>query len=86
MLDHLAGFPIVGGIGGWGAPIPHPTIFFETPPSKAMPPMGCIPPLKYEAPPPSEKQTPTPPPLKSEAPFHKMILRKSTINNNLESG
>ena len=27
----------------------------------------------------------TPPPLKRETPFHEMILRKSTINNNLKS-
>ena len=45
------------------------------------------PPIKTEAPhlkmkPPSEKQLP---PLKREAPFHEMIPRKNTINNNLKS-
>ena len=50
-----------------------------------MPPWGAPPPLKYKAPPPIEKQTLTPPPLKSEAPFHEMIVRESKINNNLKS-
>ena len=53
------------------------------PPSKSMLPQWGAPPphpLKNEAPP-SEKQPP--PPLKRKAPFHEMILRKSTINNNL---
>ena len=45
-----------------------------------MPPKGH-PPLKNEVPP-SEKQIP---PLKCEAPFHEMIPRKNTINNNLKS-
>ena len=39
------------------------------------------PPLKNEGLP-SEKQTP---PLKREVPFHEMIPRKNTINNNLKS-
>ena len=76
-------FPIVGKKGAWGAPPAHPTIFLETPsPIKTdAPPWGVTPHLKMK-PPPSEKQTP---PLKREAPFHEMIPRKSTINNNLKS-
>ena len=75
------GFPIVGV--AWGT-LPHPTIFFEPPPpSKLMPPMGHPPPhLKMKLSP-SEKQPP--PPLKCEVPFHEMIPRKSTLNNNLKS-
>ena len=46
-------------------------------------PHGVHPPLKNEAPPPSEKQPLHP--LKCEAPFHEVIPRKSTINNNLKS-
>ena len=44
--------------------------------------MGCTPHLKMK-PPPSEKQPSHP--LKCEAPFHEIIPRKSTINNNLKS-
>ena len=70
---------------GGGAPPPHPTIFFETLPNQN-PPWGT-PLLKNEAPP-SEKQTSPPPPrpspLKCEAPFHEMIPRKSTTNNNFK--
>ena len=64
---------------------PHPTIFFKTPPlpSKPMPPMGCTPPLKDEAPP-YEKHPPSPL-MKPKAPANEMIPRKSTINNNLKS-
>ena len=49
-----------------------------------MPPMGHpLPPhLKMKLSP-SEKQPP--PPLKCEVPFHEMIPRKSTLNNNLKS-
>ena len=51
------------GGGGWGA-LPHPAIFFGTPPHQNRCPLhGPRPPIKNEAPP-SEKQTP---PLKSEA-------------------
>ena len=70
-----------GGEGAWGAPPPPFYNFFQTalPPSKLMPlPMGHTPHLKMK-PLPYEKQTP---PLKHEAPFHEMIPRKSTINNN----
>ena len=60
--------------------------FFRTPPPpiKSDAPHGAHPLLKNEPPPQSEKQTPHPP-LKREAPFHKMIPRKSTIINNLKS-
>ena len=52
------GFPKWGrSVEGGGTP--HPTIFFETPPSKPMPPMGHPSPLKNEAPLPTEKQAPT---------------------------
>ena len=56
------------------------------PPTKSDAPHGAHPPLKNEPPPPpqSEKQSPLLP-LKREAPFHKMIPRKSTIINNLKS-
>ena len=67
--------------GGHGGHPPNPTLFFENLLSKPMSlPMGCTPHLKMK--PPSEKQTP---PLKRKAPFHEMIPRKSTINNNLKS-
>ena len=42
------------------------------------------PPLKNEAPSPL-KNEPLPPRLKRETPFHEMIPRKTTINNNLKS-
>ena len=71
--------------GGWAWAAPPPPIlrFFRNPPPIKIdaPPNGAHPPLKNEAP--SEKQPP--PPLKREAPFHEMIIRKSTINNNLNS-
>ena len=59
-------------------------MFFEPPPhqNRCSPFEHPPPRLKKEAPP-SEKQPP--PPLKREAPFHVMIPRKSTINNNLKS-
>ena len=79
MFLHLlyTGFPIVGEGGA-----PHPTFFSNPPPpSKPMPPMGH-PSFKNEGPP-SEKTIPLP--LKREAPFHEMIPRKGTINNNLKS-
>ena len=75
------GFLIVGGI--------PPTIlqFFSNPslPLKSdapLPPNGAHALLKNEALP-SEKQPP--PSFKREGPFHGMIPRKSTINNNLKS-
>ena len=49
------------------------------------------PPLKNEAPSPLKNNplplppTPPPPRLKRETPFHEMIPRKTTINNNLKS-
>ena len=45
--------------GGHGGGTPHPTIFFENPPSKLMPlPWGALPPhLKVKLPS-SERQTP----------------------------
>ena len=69
---------------GMGGRPPHPTTFFEPPPpiKSNAPPMGS-PLLKNEAPHPNLKTTP--PALKSEAPFHEMIPRKSKINNNLIS-
>ena len=68
--------------GGHGrAPLTILRFFEPPPPSKPMPPMGHTPHLKMKLPL-SEKQTL---PLKREAPFHKMIPRKSTINNNLKS-
>ena len=66
-----AGFPLMGGMGHGGHPS-HPMVFFETPPSKPMPPpMGC-------PPSPTEKQSP---PLKNETPFQKMIPRKKYPKN-----
>ena len=63
-----------GGHGGGCTP--YLTIFFKDPPShqNQCPLMEHPPLLKNEA-----------PPLKHEKPFHEMILRKNTINNNLES-
>ena len=55
-------------------PPPHPSI-------KTDAPHGAHPQLKNEAPP-SEKPIH---PSKHEASFHKMIARKSTLNNNLKS-
>ena len=60
--------------GGKGVPH-HPMIFFEKPPSKTNAPHGASPHLKMKSPP-SEKQTPPPAPLKSEAFFQKIIPRK----------
>ena len=51
--------------------LPHPTIFFEPPAPYGVPHLK----LKNEGP------HLNPPPLKHESPFHKMIPRKSTINN-----
>ena len=49
--------------------------------------MGCVPALilRFFSKPPHPIKTDPPAPLKREAPFHKMISRKSTINNNLKS-
>ena len=79
----LQGFPWCGGGGAWGVS-PHPTIFFETPPLKLMPPHGATPCLHLKMKPPIWKTNAPPPlPLKRKAPFHEMIPGKSTINNNL---
>ena len=80
----MPGFPIVGGMGD--TPCPPPPIlliFSKTPPTKTdVPHMEHAPHLKMT--PQSEKQPP-PPSLKHETPFHEMLPRKSTINNNLKS-
>ena len=77
----LSGFPTMGG----GHPPPPSNDFFWKPPSKLMPPMG-YPPYKNEDAP-IWKTTPPPshPPLKHEVPFHEIIPRKGTVNNNLKS-
>ena len=62
-----------------GALPPSYNFLQKPPPSKWMPT-----PTKDEVSS-SEKQTPFPLPLKHEAPFHDMIPRKSTVNNNLKS-
>ena len=65
-----------------GHTIPHPLIFFETPPpSKPMPPMGCSPYLKRKPTrhPPHLKNNPLP--LKNEVPFQKMSSRKKYPKN-----
>ena len=73
-----------GGMGAWGAPLPIPMNFFETPclPSKPMTPMGCPPPhplnLKMK-PPPSLETSPSL--LKSKALFQEIIPRKKTPKN-----
>ena len=67
--------------GAWGVPTlpPPPSYnFFWNPPIKTDAPHGAHSLLKNEAPSPSKKQKP---PLKSEAPFHEMIPRKSTIKS-----
>ena len=72
-----------GGMGEVGGRTPHPTIFFKKPFIKTdVPPRGAHLHLKMK--PPHLKKHPFPP-LKREAPFHEMIPRKSTINNNLQS-
>ena len=72
----------------WGARgeeggTPSPSYnFFQKPPIRTdAPPMGHTHHLKMK--PPHLKNKP--PSLKCEAPFHEMIPRKSTINNNLKS-
>ena len=75
----LLGFLIVGGHP------PNPVNFFETLPShiKLIPPHGASPHLKMKS---SHLKNKPLPPLKREAPYHEMIPRKSTINNDLKSG
>ena len=71
----------------------HPSYdFFRKPPAKTNAPYGAPPPLqppplKNEAPPSRKQKTilPPPPSLKHETPFHEMISRNNTINNNFES-
>ena len=70
----------------------HPSYdFFRKPPAKTNAPYGApplqLPPLKNEAPPSRKQKTTLPPPpsLKHETPFHEMISRNNTINNNFES-
>ena len=62
MIYDKAEFPIVGGRGGGACgALPHSMIFFENPPHQNWCPWGYgAPPLKDEAPLPSEKQ-PHPP-------------------------
>ena len=55
---------------------------FRNPPTKTDAPHGASPPFKNEGP--QLKNNP-PPLLKRETPFHEIIPRKSTINNNLIS-
>ena len=61
------------------APLPPSYDFLKTSPTKTDAPTH--PSLKMKLSP-SEKQTPL---FKYEIPFHEMIPRKITINNNLES-
>ena len=76
---HTTWFPIVGGSMG-GIP-PNYDFFLKLPHQNRCSPHGAHPPLKNEAPPyPKDKS-----PLRREVPFHEMIPRKSTINNNLKS-
>ena len=72
----LTGFPIVGRVWG-GYPTPPCVQFFrKTPHQTSCSSIGHrLPHLKMKP----------PTPLKREAPFHEMIPRKSTINNNLKS-
>ena len=67
-----------------GGPTPILQVFLKnSPPEPMLSPWGT-PPLKNEAH--HLKNTPPPPPqLKHETPFHEMIPRKSTIDNNLKS-
>ena len=77
----FSGFPIVGRRHG-GRGRPSILRIFSTPLPKVMPPMGHPPhPHLKMKPPPSEKQSP---PMKHETPFREVILKKSTINNNLK--
>ena len=81
---HSTRFPIVGGMGAWHPP---PSFNFFRPPSphqNQCPPWGTPPSPHLKMKPPHLKNNP-PPPLKCEVPFHEMIPRKSTINNNLQS-
>ena len=70
--------------GGHGGDTPPPSydFFSKTPPTKTDAPHMEHPPLLND--PPIWKTKP-PPSLKHETPFHEMLPRKSTINNNLKS-
>ena len=70
-----------GGHGGRRPPL-NLNFFSKTPYQNQCHPMGCTPHLKLK--PAHLKNKPPSPTLKSEAPFHEMIPRKSTINNNLQ--
>ena len=76
--------PRISHSGGGKGALPPSYNFLQTPPPppKSIPPMGCSSQLKMI--PPSEKEPP-PPPSKHKTPFHEMIPRKRTINNNSES-
>ena len=80
----IPGFSIVRG--HQGAPPPILQFFSKPVPSthqnRCSPPMGCTLHLKMK---PTQLKNKLPPPLKREAPFHELIPRKSTINNNLKS-
>ena len=83
--DYFTGFPIFRG--AWQAPPSSYNFFLKLPSIKTDYPHEGAPPLKNEAPHLKNNTPPPPPspPLKHEAPFHEMIPRKSTINNNLKS-
>ena len=75
-------------MGGHGGAPPIQRFFFEKPHQNQCPPMGHQPPPHLKMKPPLSEKQPLPPPsplLKREVPFHEMIPRKSTINNNLKS-
>ena len=80
----MLGTRVSHSLGGMGGRCPlHLTIFFEppSPPPKTNAPPWASPHLKMK-PPSSDKQTT---PIETWIPFHEMISRKSTINNNLKS-
>ena len=71
----LTGFPIVGT--AWGDAPPSILQFFsKNPPSNLMPFHGA---------PPTQLKNDATHPIEREAPFHEIIPRKRTINNNLKS-
>ena len=79
--SQYSGFSKVGG--GGASPSSPPSYIFFWPPlphQNWCSSWGAPSPLKNEA----WTSENTPPPLKHEAPFHEMIPRKSTINNNFK--